>query len=62
MRLPDGNVPTAVLLLVVVFCNLAADALGFSVQQRGSGDEVTHAVRKVSQSIHCFLALHTYYL
>ena len=54
MRFPNGNVPTAALLLVVVvvYCNLAADAVVPEEQRGGAGeDEFTHAaVRKVSQS------------
>ena len=46
MRLAHGNLLAAVLLLVAVYCNLAAEALE---RPWGAGDdEFTYAVRKVS--------------
>ena len=51
-HLPHGRyLSIAVLLLVVVYCNCnLAEALDSEEQQRGTGDELTHAVRKVSWS------------
>ena len=45
-RPPHGNLPAVVLLLVAVYCNLAAEAMG---PPRGGadGDEFTNVVRKV---------------
>ena len=51
LPLPHGQLSTAVLLLLVVYGNVAAEALGREEQRRGAGDELTHAVRKVSQGI-----------
>ena len=51
-RPPHGNLPAAVVLLVAVYCNLAAEALG---PPRGGadGDEFTNVVRKVGTHGHC---------
>ena len=45
-RPPHGNLPAAVLLLVAVYCNLAAEALG-TPRGGADGDEFTNVVRKV---------------
>ena len=45
-RAPHGNLPAAVLLLVAVYCNLAAEALG-TPRGGADGDEFTNVVRKV---------------